>query len=526
MPRPRGPIRSRRLPAVCGAVSVLLALSLIPSGSGGWGLAPAAPLAHAPRGSSPDFLLGPRAHGPTPHQVNPSAEVPLTWSELLPEGNPPADFGAIIVYDPLTQQTLAFGNMRGGTLASVWSFQAGVWTNVTNGTGNLTHQGLMWTSATFDTADGCLLLFGFGLPYYNAETWAYRSGTWALLTPSVEPYGTVVAGLTYDSVTSSVVLVVSGYVGGNASMITWSFHAGIWTQLPTPTHLPMLWSASMAYDNSTSDQELVLFAWGLPEGLPGNETWVYRGGDWHNVTATSGTAPSPGAATMTYDLAEQAVLLVSRGASALQFPSRTWEFSGGQWSYVATPGAAPFFGMGQQNLAFDGHDRYAVLVGESGSLYFPGPTDQTWKFDRTDLGPAPIARLNVTPQNSSLGTPVQITAQAIGGYGAIAATLLVSAPGCELEELGNGSWNCTATSGGRGNVFLGVVDQAGRYNRTSAEFNVSSPASPAPNWTPYAALGGVGIAVVLAGILLARHRRKKRPSVAAPTGPPPREGGR
>jgi len=443
----------------------------------------------------------------------------------LPEGNPPAGFDGTVAYDPQTQQTLAFGTQLGSSLTSVWSFQAGAWTNITNGTGNLTHQGMaeLSVSTAYDAADGYLLLFGEGYPY-NPETWAYRSGTWTLLTPSVEPSGTIVAGLAYDVATASVILVTSGIVDHNTTMITWSFHADNWTQVPTVTPLPLLWRASMAYDNSSSDQELVLFAWDPSGERFGNETWVYRGGDWHDVTATSGNSPPPSEVTMTYDSAENAVLLVSSGSVPYQMQDRTWEFADGQWSYVSTPGVAPFMGQGQQNLVFDAHDGYAVFVGAFGSLYTGKETNETWKFDRTSLGPAPLAFLNVTPQNSSVGTPIRITAQATGGYGAIGVSLDVDALGCYLAERSLGSWSCNTTSGGRGGVLLEVRDQAGRTAYALVGFNVSSPASSSADWTWYAALGGVGIAVVLAGILVVRYRRKKAPGAPGPEGGPPRHG--
>jgi hypothetical protein len=427
-------------------------------------------------------------------------------------------FGTL-VYDPQTQQTLAFGGAPGNDLESVWSFDAGIWKNITP-TGNLTHQGLSSVSAAFDVADGYIVVFGYTPE--AAETWADQSGTWTLLHPNAEPTGLLVAGLTYDDATSSIILVTSAFIPSGTETQTWSFHAGNWTLEQPSNPLPKMTFASMAYDNSTGGQYLVLFDWGPYAGGFGNDTWVYRNGTWQDVTATSGRAPPPSYAVMTYDAAENAVILTdANGVLGSNEAEQTWEFAGGQWSYVNTPGIAPYMGAGYPNLAYDAHDGYVLWAGEYSSFYTHKFTNQTWKLDRTALGPAPVAHLNVTPQNSSLGTPVRIQASVTGGYGALAVGVLVTAPGCELEEQSVGSWNCTATSSGRGLVILNVFDQAGRAGRAVAGFNITSPAS-STGWTWYAVFGLVGISAVLAGVLLVRHRRKRTrptPSLAGPVPP-------
>ncbi len=198
-----------------------------------------------------------------------SDAVPLTWTELLPEGVPPTAIASTptLVYDPSTSQTLDFVSLAGGGVVSIWSFAAGTWSNVTPA-GNLTHQGLGLSSATFDPSIGGVLLFGYSggdfLGGSDAETWVYAAGAWSELFPQASPQGELMAGLTYDDADSAAVLLTT--LNGEPDAVTWAFQAGNWTRIVTPEAPPALFGSSMAFDNASASQEIVLYAGGSKPG--------------------------------------------------------------------------------------------------------------------------------------------------------------------------------------------------------------------------------------------------------------------
>ena len=459
------------------------------------------------------------AAGPASDIARAATPTPLTWSELLPSTDPPPELSATLAYDPISQQTLDFEGTLDNNVADVWSFAAGSWTNVTPH-GNLTSQNLTEASATFDAADGYLLLFGYlSYAYLNpavSETWQYESGTWALLAPATEPYGTVLAGLTYDASDSTVLLLTTVPVYGEPTeTLTWSFHAGDWGLVSTAAAPPPFTSATMAFDNSSADQEVVLFDWGfLVGGGEGehNLTWVYHAGVWTNVSNPTAPAPPAASSSMTFDASEQAVLLTSAGSPARNLTDRTWEFHANAWSLVDTPGTSPILGTvelsGGSDLAYDATDGYGLEVAAWYAPYGANLTTQTWKFDRTELGAPPQAMLSVVPENLTSGDSLRVTASATGGFGVLAVEVRIFLPGCNRIEMTLGTWNCTTSGSGLGVVGLSVTDQAGREVFTFRGVNVSSSSTAVPAWALWAPLAGGGAAGVLAGVLVGRRRPK------------------
>ncbi|MGP8072668.1 MAG: hypothetical protein ACLPZM_06020 [Thermoplasmata archaeon] len=473
----------------------------------------------APSAGFSTGILGPGSLDEQISLPSPASTAPLTWTELLPEGLPPSNLSTspVLVYDPLTQQTLDFAGSETSGLTSIWGFEDGVWTNVTP-SGGLAHQDLTEFSTTFDVASGYVLLFGYigdqDQTSAEAQTWTYSAGTWTQLSPNAEPRGTPMAGVTYDPVESSAVLLTTLFHTANS--LTWSFQGGNWTQLDTSASPPALYGSTMAFDNSTLDQEVVLFADGIQPAGPvqgfWNQTWVFRGDQWVNVTAVSGPSPPAAEGAMTYDSSDQVLLLVDAGYFANITPARTWEFTDGQWSYLNTPSIVPFLGDGGGNFAYDAHDGYCLFVGNFISSYSGNFTTETWKFDRTSLGPLPSLALNVTPRELAVGGTVHIAASAAGGYGALAIQVTIDLPGQYQTEREPGLWNFTVTEGGLGLVFLGVADQSGRFVDLHAFLNVTSPASPSTDLPVYIlGAGVVAVAAIVTVLIVVRRRRTRSP---------------
>lgn len=458
-----------------------------------------------------------------------TAATPLTWTELLPEGGPPTNSSesAVLVYDPVASETIDFAASGYRGLSSVWSFDGGRWSNITP-SGNLTQQDLIEYSATFDAAAGAVLLFGESdaFPYGN-ETWEYAAGSWSELDPTTSPAGTPMAGVTYDPTISAAILVTT--VFGQASALTWEFQGGNWTRLSTATALPAFTEATMAFDNTSVNPELVLFADGFQAGASSqgfqNQTWVFSSNDWSNVTAASGPAPPADEGAMAYDASIGALVLADAGYFANSSPALTWVFANGSWSYLPVPSVPPSIGSGEENLVFDPAVGYTLLVIDGLSGYTGNFTTETWMLNRTSIGPPPTVALSVAPINLTVGSSFRVIATAVGGYGAVGLRLIAYVPGCmwtnrtvevSITEI------CTPTAVGESPFFgASVSDQAGRGVYTFQYVGITAPPSTW-RWSFVAELliGSVGAAgVVLFAIIVVVRRQAARSDRGSGTGP-------
>ncbi len=249
-----------------------------------------------------------------------------------------------------------------------------------------------------------------------------------------------------------------------------------------------------------------------------NQTWVFRGGTWLNVTGTSGRAPPAGETAMTYDSVLQEVLLVDSTYFPNATPALTWTFANGQWSYLATPTVAPYLGQAGSNLVYDASDEYALFAGPSTSEYTGNITEQTWVLNDTDLGAPPVLSFNVTPRNLTSGETVHISASATGGFGALALQVKIGIPGCPVSERGAGSWTCVVSGSGPAVILFQVFDQSGRAVSSIVSLYISAPSSPSYAWIEFAvAIGALLVAIAATVIFVHRRRRARSPPPNAPS---------
>ena len=135
---------------------------------------------------------------------------------------------------------------------------------------------------------------------------------------------------------------------------------------------------AMADDPSLN--EIVLFG-----GINGNvnsigDTWVFSGHSWHNITASLSTAPSPRSeASLVYDPSMQALILFG----GYSLPSKedyndTWEFNASGWTQLH-PTVSP--GLGGSSMVYDSTDGYIFLwleVTTGGPHYYWTFQEGTW----------------------------------------------------------------------------------------------------------------------------------------------------
>src|SRR6266478_5462766 len=130
-----------------------------------------------------------------------------------------------------------------------------------------------------------------------------------------------------------------------------------------------------------------------------NDTWLWNGSNWRNLTPLPNTSPSPpvrGFASMAFDSLHTEVVLF--GGQSFNFPfnlADTWIFNGTTWRQVL-PSRSPSGRFGA-SMAFDEKTQRVILFGGQGG---PNNTtlNDTWAWNgntwtQLPAGQAPTARI-------------------------------------------------------------------------------------------------------------------------------------
>lgn len=125
---------------------------------------------------------------------------------------------------------------------------------------------------------------------------------------------------------------------------------------------PRTYAGSMAYD--AADAEWILFG-GCDPSCPSNQTWAFVHGGWVNLTGESRVPPARSSASLTYDPNAGGLLLFGGVGRASVFLNDTWLFRGGLWTNVSDLGVAPSPREGA-GMTFD------AAADVNGSLLFGG----------------------------------------------------------------------------------------------------------------------------------------------------------
>jgi PKD repeat protein len=190
---------------------------------------------------------------------------------------------------------------------------------------------------------GCL---GISCSTASNQTWVFSHGTWTNVTnfwdaPPARDY----ASMDYDANMQQVLL----FGGSNSTGVdlndTWLFNGEIWTNVTSPDggYGPgpaARYGAVMAFDPQPEENGSVLFG-GYGVGGWYNDTWVWQGGaGW--VPLTPSIAPSSTVyGGMAYDAASEDLILFGGYTEASGYSSQTWEFYSGQWWTTQTSSSPP-----------------------------------------------------------------------------------------------------------------------------------------------------------------------------------------
>ncbi len=114
------------------------------------------------------------------------------------------------------------------------------------------------------------------------------------------PPATSLGDLAWDPAANEAVYF-GGWNGASATNETWVFQDGVWTDITDAADAPPArYGAAMAYDNQSGAYGVLLVGGCEAQGTgcPGNDTWLFRGGSWVNLTSEIGPAPRVANTTM------------------------------------------------------------------------------------------------------------------------------------------------------------------------------------------------------------------------------------
>ncbi|MFZ0665977.1 MAG: kelch repeat-containing protein, partial [Acidimicrobiales bacterium] len=181
------------------------------------------------------------------------------------------------------------------------------------------------------------------------------------------------SAMAFDQATGQMILV--GSVSGDEVLETWSWNGTNWTEL-SPSNSPSpRFGESLAYDGATD--QLVLFGGQSPDGSTlYNDTWLWDGTDWSNVTPGSGNPLGRYGASMVYDPSTSQFILYA-GNEGEGDADDTWEWTGTEWNGLE-PAQSPSVGRAFAAASYDPVSQQIIVFGGSGYADTWGWNGSTW----------------------------------------------------------------------------------------------------------------------------------------------------
>jgi hypothetical protein len=411
---------------VVGALFVILGLLLLPSA--GWAAPPSAvhpspvlpplqPESIARVPAQPDQATGPPVSTSNEAVASPAASY-AGWGNMTPylAQSPGPRTGAAMAYDANSSDgylVLFGGEGPTGVLGDTWTYQSGVWHNVTPSTITPTNSpsARFGAAIAYDPSDGYLVLFGGSTgPYTGSsspllnDTWVFDGGAWTEVCSACAPAARLDASATEISATGGIVMfgglgIQSGaYKSLNDS---WTFTSGGWTALTPAASPPARFGSSGAWDPAAA--AVTLFG-GCSRSLVTpdptcasvlNDSWQYAGGNWVRIATGSLSPPGRWAAGLASPPPPSSPILFG-GESAVGRLDDTWQESSGEWSDLSAgllQAPSPREGF---SLAFDNStgDGYFLIFGGTNGTYL----NETWVY------PSPFNPLRVTAPDANTTT--------------------------------------------------------------------------------------------------------------------------
>ncbi|MCO5314763.1 MAG: Ig-like domain-containing protein [Solirubrobacterales bacterium] len=300
----------------------------------------------------------------------PPAGLSSHWSQIAPAHSPADRYGATMVFDPSSGNTVLFGGFRSGHyLSDTWVWDGSDWTQRSPAHSPPAREG---ATMVFDPSSGNTVLYGgFRAANYLSDTWVWDGNDWTQKSPAHSPPGRQGATMVFNPSSGNTVLF-GGRRNGGLWGDTWVWDGSDWTQ-KSPAHSPPARSfASMAFDPSSGNT--VLFGGKDNSDVRLTDTWVWDGSDWSQKSPAH-SPPARDRSSMAFDPASGNMLLFGGLADGGVSLADSWVWNGDDWSQKSpTQSPAARF---EASMSFDlASGNMLLFGGGDNSVYFA----DTWRF--------------------------------------------------------------------------------------------------------------------------------------------------
>jgi hypothetical protein len=304
-----------------------------------------------------------------------------TWTDRSPTMRPPARSHHAMAWDPVHRRMLVYGGLpeEGDELGDLWAWDGatGTWTELTEVESPVGRAGATMVT---DRGRQQLILYGGrrGLVQYQG-TWIFDcvAEDWTLLEPRHRPPTSLPHAMAFDDGRGRVVLFDPTFSSGFDTARTFELDPDLpdWIERTPETPLPPARHRhAMTADPTTG--EIVLFGGHVGSATRSDETWLWTGGRWTQVTPE--TAPSGREYhAMVSDTVRGRVLLFG-GFTGGGYLNDLWAWDGTGRSWSLLPAATRPPERTDAAMAFDAERRRVVLFGGHGAA---GVEDDTWEWD-------------------------------------------------------------------------------------------------------------------------------------------------
>jgi PKD repeat protein len=392
---------------------------------------------------------------------------------------------AAMAYDPALHAVVLFGGYSPSVVpfGDTWEFTRGTWTNI--GSTLAVAPPPRWGAAfAFDARAQQLVLFGGrNLTALFNDTWTFTINGWAHANPRTAPSPREMAQMAYDG-TDKYVLLFGGESyrapGASAHPLndSWIFTGGSWANItaslggaPPPTV-----AGGFAFDSH--DGELVLVG-GLaaPVGTgpcpASSAVWTYAHGVWAQRSSPV-TPPARTGALLVDDPLDGALLMFGGTIvrdNGCSFDASTWSYANNTWTDLTPIATVPPPARCCGAIAFDALDGYALLFGGNANGIY---VNDTWSY-----GVAPLTATAVsTPSRGGVPLNVSFAATASGGTPDYLFSWNLGDGSAATGPVANHSYRAS----GIFTATLTAKDSAGRTTMRSLSIDVLSAWAAGHQW--------------------------------------------
>lgn len=297
-----------------------------------------------------------------------AAASQATWLPQLPSTSPRE--GHNLVYDPATQRAFVlWGIASGGYALGFWMWDGAAWTPAT-----LTPPAIVWNrynAGCCDEGTGSMIAFGgyragFGPSFPQGATdemWRVTASSagalqFVALQPSPRPFARQGLAMT---LTNQGVLLFGGGSSSLTSLLgdTWRWNGTGWSQLASGPTARVF--AAMAFDSTRN--VTVLFGGAMGAAVAtGNDTWEFDGTTWQQRSPAQSPPPRCRAAFAYSPVVGKCVLFGGGNANGSGNLADAWTWDGTNWQQLVATGPAPAARQGAA-LTYDAAQQRVLLFG-------------------------------------------------------------------------------------------------------------------------------------------------------------------